>query len=107
PAWWLVTTVAVEMFPLSIEALLAPRMVGIVALVLCWLLGFRLLNATPGGHTWFARLLYSWAVITLAVPFGFPVARPDPLMTLFGTATLCLLPWSGALSAWRCLALGV
>lgn len=107
PAWWLVTAAAVELFPLSIEALLAPRVVGIVALALCWLLGFRLLNATPGGRTWFARLLYSWAVIALAVPFGFPVARPDPLMTLFGTAALCLLPWSGTLSAWRCLALGV
>jgi len=107
PAWWLVSVASVRAFPFSIDAILAGRAVSTLSLVGCWLLGFRVLARAPGGRSWLARLVYTWAVIGLAYRFELPLARPDPLMTLFGTAAICGIPARSPVSRARATLLGL
>jgi len=107
PAYWLVVTRFVQSFPFSMQAILASRVVGLVALTACWLLGLRLLQQIPGGRTRLTVLVYTAAVIVLAAVFEFYVARPDPLMALFATAGLCLIPARGAVRSPQALGLGI
>jgi hypothetical protein len=107
PTYWLVVTRFVQSFPFSMQAILASRVVGLVALTGCCLLGLRLLLQIPGGRTREAWLVYTAAVIILGVVFEFYVARPDPLMALFATAGLCLIPACGAVRSPQALGLGI
>ena len=107
PAYWLVVTRFVQSFPFSIQAILAGRAVSLTALTGCWLLGLSLLHQPPGGRTRLVVLVYTAAVIVLAVVFEFYVARPDTLMTLFATAGLCLVPARGTVRSSQALGLGV
>lgn len=107
PAYWLSSMLIVEWFPLSANAVLAGRATSTLALLGCWLVGLRLLAAMPAGRTWLARLVYTWAVIILAYAFELYLARPDPLMALFATASLCLLPMRGNLTIARGGAVGL
>jgi len=107
PAYWLLSTQLVRAFPFSVNAILAGRAVSLLALAGSWLLGFRLLTQIRGGRTRLAILIYTFAVIVAAHQTQFQFARPDPLMTLLGTAGLCLIPARGQIRGGRALLLGL
>jgi hypothetical protein len=107
PAYWLLSMQFVRAFPFSTHAILAGRGVSLLALVGCWLLGFRLLGSIRGGRTWLGLSIYTCAMITLACNMDFHQARPDPVMALIGTAGLCLIPARGNISNARALLLGM
>jgi len=107
PAYWLLTTRLVQAFPFSVNAILAGRVVSLLALAGSWFLGLRLLAQVPGGRTRLAILIYTFAVMTTAPEVQFHVARPDPLMVLLGTAGLCLVPVRGPIRSGRAGLLGL
>lgn len=106
PVYWLASVQFAERFPFSVNAILAGRAFSTLALLGCWLLGFRWLKQFRGGQTWFAYLVYTWVVILVAHAVEFYIARPDPLMTLFATAGLCLVPARGGVGSMKALTLG-
>jgi hypothetical protein len=106
PAFWLSSMLWIRAFPFSVDAVLAGRALGILALGGCWLAGLRLLGGMPAGRTWLARGVYTWATLVLAHRFEISVARPDAIMTVLATAAACLYPLHGGLSNGRALACG-
>lgn len=107
PAYWMLVAQFDQAFPFSIKSIHAARGVSLVALAGCWWLGLRLLAHIPAGRTRLSVLVYTAAMIVLAHEFEFYIARPDSLMTLFGTAALCLVPARAALRNLRALGLGI
>jgi len=107
PAYWLLSMQLVRAYPFSINAILAGRAVNLLALAGCWALGLLLLNRIRGGRTWFSLSLYTCAFITLANEMQFHIARPDPIMALFATAGLCMIPARGRITGARALLAGL
>lgn len=107
PAYWILGMYCVRAFPFSIHAILAERVVNLLALIACWFLGLRLLGTIRGGRTWFGISIYTCITTTLACTLEFHEARPDPIMALLGTLGLCLIPARGYISSARSLLLGI
>lgn len=107
PAYWLLSVPLVRAFPFSVHAILAGRVVNLLALAACWLMGLRLIRKVRGGRSRLGILAYSVAMVTLACETSFHTARLDPLMALAATAGLCLIPLAGPLSGARALVLGL
>jgi hypothetical protein len=107
PAHWLLVKQFVALFPFSLNAILAGRLVGFLTLIACWWLGLRFVRQLPGGQTQLAMLVYTISLVVFAYNFQFYVARPDNLMTLFATAGLCLVPAQGLIKPGRALGLGL
>lgn len=107
PAYWFILKSLIDLFPFSVDTIIAARGINIAAFTFLCVLGIRFLKTIRGGVTWVGISVFTWAMVVYAFHLDFHVARPDPIMTLLATIGWAIIPIQGKITRMRAVLIGL